>query len=147
VQKPHPPIWVGGESPAALRRTVEMGDAWYPIGSNPAFPLDTAARFSAGVAKLRERADRAGRDPATIGLAYWAPWYKAGQAAKVEGGERMAFTGSDADLLEDIAAFEAIGVSSLLFTFIRPTLEETLASMDRFAQDILSKAGKRAASR
>ena len=147
VQKPHPPIWVGGESPAALRRTVELGDAWYPIGANPGFPLDTAARFSAGVAKLHARAEQAGRDPATIGLAYWAPWYKAGQAANTESGERQAFTGSDADILADIAAFDALGVRSLLFTFIRPTLAETLAAMDRFASDILAKVAKRPATR
>jgi alkanesulfonate monooxygenase SsuD/methylene tetrahydromethanopterin reductase-like flavin-dependent oxidoreductase (luciferase family) len=35
LQKPHPPIWVGGESPVALRRAGRLADAWYPIGSNP----------------------------------------------------------------------------------------------------------------
>ena len=45
VQQPHPPIWVGGESPAALRRVVRHGDAWFPIGRNPKFPLDTPERL------------------------------------------------------------------------------------------------------
>ena len=49
VQKPHPPIWVGGESGPALRRTAQLGDAWYPIGTNPAIPLDSLARFKAQV--------------------------------------------------------------------------------------------------
>jgi probable F420-dependent oxidoreductase len=31
VRTPHPPIWVGGPSDAALRRTVRYGDAWHPI--------------------------------------------------------------------------------------------------------------------
>ena len=35
------PIWVGGESGPALRRTAKYGDAWYPIGTNPQFPMDT----------------------------------------------------------------------------------------------------------
>src|SRR5262249_7868584 len=33
------PIWVGGESGPALRRTAWLGDAWYPIGTNPKFRL------------------------------------------------------------------------------------------------------------
>ena len=49
VQKPHPPIWIGGESPPALRRTVRYGDVWFPIGNNPHHRLDTVARFKDGV--------------------------------------------------------------------------------------------------
>jgi probable F420-dependent oxidoreductase len=45
VQKPHPPIWIGGESMAAIRRTVALGDAWYPFGSNPKFRMDTIETF------------------------------------------------------------------------------------------------------
>ena len=40
VQKPHPPIWVGGESGPALRRTARLGDGWYPIGTNPQHRLE-----------------------------------------------------------------------------------------------------------
>src|SRR5438552_11086532 len=35
VQKPHPPIWVGGHSRAALRRTAQFGAAWHPINRTP----------------------------------------------------------------------------------------------------------------
>ena len=35
LQKPHPPIWVGGHSRAALRRTVQFGAAWHPINRPP----------------------------------------------------------------------------------------------------------------
>jgi probable F420-dependent oxidoreductase len=33
VQKPHPPIYIGGESPAALDRLAKYGDAWLPRGN------------------------------------------------------------------------------------------------------------------
>src|SRR5512133_1010997 len=64
------PIWVGGESGPALRRTAKYADAWYPIGTNPQFPMDTLTRFRAGVAKLRDLAVKAGRDPSAVGLTY-----------------------------------------------------------------------------
>ena len=55
------PIWIGGASPAALRRTAELGDGW--MGTAMADD-DTAL---AAVAKIKERAAEFGRDPADIG--------------------------------------------------------------------------------
>ena len=45
VQKPYPPIWVGGETGPSMRRAARIGDAWYPIGSNNAHLLDTLPRL------------------------------------------------------------------------------------------------------
>ena len=142
MQKPHPPLWIGGESPAALRRAVALGDAWYPIGSNPQFPLDTAERYSQALGRLREEATRAKRDPASIELAYWANWYKEGQTSTVDNGERQLFTGSDAEVAHDIVTFRSLGVRHLLFNFVRPTLSESLAAMERFAAQVLPLAGR-----
>src|SRR5689334_20155421 len=52
AQKRGIPIWVGGESGPALRRTAKYGDAWYPIPNNPAFPMDSLKRLTAGIARL-----------------------------------------------------------------------------------------------
>ncbi len=35
VQKPHPPIWVGGESGRSIERAVKHGDGWHPVGLTP----------------------------------------------------------------------------------------------------------------
>jgi alkanesulfonate monooxygenase SsuD/methylene tetrahydromethanopterin reductase-like flavin-dependent oxidoreductase (luciferase family) len=61
VQRPYPPIWVGGESGPSLRRAARLGDAWYPIGSNNAHLLDTLPRYRAGIERLRRGTEAAGR--------------------------------------------------------------------------------------
>lgn len=143
LQKPYPPIWVGGESPAALRRVVALGDAWYPIGSNPEFPLNTVERFRAAIDRLRADARAAGRDPQSIAINYWAPWYKEGQAAvTLENGQRQLFTGSDAEVAADIQAFRKLGVSHLLFSFLRGSLSESLKAMERFTAKVLPLASE-----
>ena len=142
IQTPHPPLWIGGESPAALRRAVALGDAWYPIGSNPQFPLDTIERYTNGIEALRDEARRAGRDPATIELAYWANWYHEGRSATASDGQRQLFTGTDAEVARDVDAFRALGVRHLLFNFARANLAESLAAMERFAAKVLPLAGK-----
>ena len=137
VQKPHPPIWIGGESPPALRRTVRYGDVWFPIGNNPHHLLDTVARFKAGVEKLRQVAEQNNRDPKTIGLAFYAGWFdEAKPAARVDSGERHIMTGSPAQVAEDIAALGALGVTDLVLNLQRGTLEQSLASMQYFVDEI-----------
>jgi probable F420-dependent oxidoreductase len=61
--QPRVPIWVGGSSPAALRRAAERGDGWLPQGP-------PEGGMSAGIARLREMRDRAGRagEPFTVGV-------------------------------------------------------------------------------
>jgi probable F420-dependent oxidoreductase len=140
VQKPHSPLWIGGESPAALRRVVALGDAWYPLGANPEYPLNTVERYTNAVALLRTAALAAKRDPHSITLAYWAPWYREGRTNTLEDGRREAFTGSDAEVAHDIRAFRGVGVRHLLFNFVRSTLPESLAAMERFAANVLPLA-------
>jgi probable F420-dependent oxidoreductase len=55
LQKPHPPIWVGGVSPAALRRVIALGDGWHAMSSR------TPAELAAAVAELKRLAAAAGR--------------------------------------------------------------------------------------
>ena len=62
VQKPHPPIWIGGHSKAALRRVARLGDGWHPVGANPAVPL-TPAELRRDLDELYRLTEAEGRDP------------------------------------------------------------------------------------
>jgi len=104
VQKPHPPIWVGGESGPALRRTAKLGDAWYPIGTNPANPLDSLARMKANMARLAKMTKEAGRDPKAVGLAFRCTAFGEQIPAKAGDGERRLFSGKAAEIAADIRA-------------------------------------------
>ena len=53
---------------------------------------------------------------------------------------RQLFTGSDADVAEDISAFRELDVPSLLFNFARAKLAESLAAMERFVAEVLPRA-------
>jgi probable F420-dependent oxidoreductase len=133
VQQPHPPIWVGGESDAALRRTARLGDAWYPIGSNPRHPLGTTAQLALAIDRLRGFARDAGRDAAEIDLAYSAGWYNDRDAERGEDGNRRSFTGSPRQVADDVRAFAALGVRHFGFGLTDGTLDGTLARLERFA--------------
>ena len=142
AQRPHPPIWVGGESAPALRRVARFGDVWFPIGANPRHPLDTPERFAAGVARMRAVAEKAGRDPAEIGLAFWANWYREDVTRENDEGRRFILTGSDEQIVEDALALRELGVTRLLFNFLRPTLEETLGAIDRFRENVMARVDR-----
>ena len=134
VQKPHPPIWVGGESPPALRRAARLGDGWVPIGTNPLHPVGTVAQLVDSISRLHGYAEGAGRDPAEIAIAYNGSWSDGPGAA---GGERALFSGSPEQVAGDIRTFEGMGVGYIKFGFDRPTLAETLERMEQFVADVM----------
>ena len=53
------PLWVGGSSQGALRRTARLGNGWHPTGLSP-------EDFAIGKAEISSMAETAGRDPADI---------------------------------------------------------------------------------
>jgi probable F420-dependent oxidoreductase len=68
LQRPHPPIWVGGNSRRAIRRAVELGDAWLPFPAPRAWsgrvrtaPLETLDDLRERLDYARAHADEVGR--------------------------------------------------------------------------------------
>jgi len=138
LQKPHPPIWVGGESGPSMRRAARIGDAWYPIGSNNAHLLDTLPRLTAGIARIRELTKAAGRDPAAMGVVYRVKRHGQPAPAATDGNRKL-FTGTVANTIEDIAAVKAIGVTAIDFDFEGRDAAKSAADMKKFRDEVLSK--------
>jgi probable F420-dependent oxidoreductase len=139
VQKPHPPIWIGGHSRPALRRAARYGDGWHPVGANPAVPL-RPAELSVALDELRRLTEAEGRDPAALTISFKAPVYDRGQAGG-PGGERRPFSGTTGQIAEDIATYARLGVSELIFDFRSESLDESLDRMEHFATVIKPAAG------
>jgi probable F420-dependent oxidoreductase len=68
VQRPHPPLWIGGNSRRAMRRAVELGDGWLPFPAPARMakyvhtaPMENEADLATALVHLRELSERAGR--------------------------------------------------------------------------------------
>jgi probable F420-dependent oxidoreductase len=136
VQKPHPSIWIGGESPPALRRAALLGDAWYPIGANPRYPVGTLEQYASYADRVRGYAREGGRDPSELDFAYSVGWYDDREAQTGTDGQRRRFTGAPRQIADDIKAYEELGVSHLTLGLQAGTLEETMDRLERFATDV-----------
>ncbi|MGE0822503.1 MAG: LLM class F420-dependent oxidoreductase [Candidatus Binatia bacterium] len=113
VQKPHPPIWIGGHTGPALRRIVEYGDGWAAVVFSP-------QEFAERLDKLKEKAAKAGRDLANVTLCV-SPRGKRPEA-----------------MLEDIPRYQELGATYLylaFFNFAR-SYEEMAKMMEQFARDV-----------
>jgi len=139
VQKPHPPIWVGGESGPSIRRAARIGNAWYPIGSNNAHLLDTLPRLRAGIARLRKATAEAGRAPDAVDVVLRVKRYGAAVPPAATDGERRMFSGSDADVAADLRTLRDLGVKGVDIDFGRPDADAMLAEMRRFRKAVIEK--------
>jgi probable F420-dependent oxidoreductase len=104
VQKPHPPILVGGAGPRTLDRVIEYGDAWMPIAGR------TGAILGDKIQELRQRAKEAGRGH--------IPVYTFGTPPNRESVERM----------------ESIGVDHVIFGLPPAPAETVLPVLKRAAE-------------
>jgi probable F420-dependent oxidoreductase len=125
VQQPQPPIWVGGNSRRAARRAAELGDGWVPFDVTPEDVRDRLDYIRPLLAQ-RERGFDVVVPAAPIEL-----------AAKAIEGVRAPFSGSREQVIEDIRAYRAAGVTGMTTSFRARSLSEQLQKMEEFAQEIV----------
>ena len=133
VQAPHIPIWIGGSTKAALRRTASYGDGWHPVGANPAVPLPPDELIRSRDELFRQT-EANGRDPKKITISYKVPVSDPALVAfYAKNGEKPPFSGTLEEIVEDTARYAKLGVSELIFDFRSENLAESLERMERFS--------------
>jgi hypothetical protein len=138
VQQPIP-IWVGGESGPALRRTARYADGWYPVSTNPQFPMHTLSKFKAGIERFRGVVETAGRDPSKITVALRVLAGPAARPRVMADGEPRLFTGGAAEYAADIRALEELGVGAVDVRLFGTSAQETVDNMRRFRDEVIAK--------
>jgi probable F420-dependent oxidoreductase len=137
VQKPHIPIWIGGNSRRAIRRAVALGDCWHPTHPR-------VEDVKAGLAYLREVCAQRGRDPNTLMVAVRQPlkFYDGAEASV----RRRPLLGSTQKIIDDIGQYRDAGVQYMMLdTFYSgPELEHIpvegmFETIERFAADVIPK--------
>lgn len=122
--QPHVPLWVGGSSPAAVRRAALKGDGWLPQG-------DPRDRLPAQIARIRElRQDRQG--PFTIG-AIAEPLYVGRPAWEVG---RRTLTGGPEQLAASLRAYGEMGVDQIQVRFRSRGSDELIDQIAAFGTDV-----------
>ena len=131
VQKPHPPIWVGGHSAAAIKRAATLGDGWLPVGLRPPAGLEPEEMADL-VDLLRDTSEAAGRPREVVDVVFSATV----SFDSPSGGARRTLTGSAEAIGADIVLYQQVGVEHFVFSFQGDEVEQVLENMERFAKEV-----------
>jgi probable F420-dependent oxidoreductase len=132
IQKPHPPLMIGGNSKRAIRRAAELGDGWNPFLSSAAASATVRTPAMAdemdvadGIAYMREHCEKIGRKqlPEVVLGAVNQP----NQAWNAQG------------LLEKIDKYRELGVSTVGATIDGRTRAEWCDNAQRYGVEIIAK--------
>jgi probable F420-dependent oxidoreductase len=133
VQKPHPPIWVGGHTKAALRRTARVGAAWHPINRPP----DELRAGMTEIARLCREGTRA--DVPALTLRNDVKILRAGESAPASTHAGRVLAGEPAALVEQVRELAECGVEHLVLEFLAADGRELEAQMVLFAERVRPK--------
>ncbi len=130
VQRPHPPILIGGVSNPALRRVVRHG-GWLATALEP-------RQVPERLAALKRYAEEAGRDYDELDLVYKL-FIAPGEPREGPFGGRDPGSGSQAQIVDDLKAILDAGFESIIIRYRGNSAAEQTEQMERFAGDILPR--------
>jgi probable F420-dependent oxidoreductase len=126
AQQPRPPIWVGGSTPAALKRAAVRGDGWLPQGT-------PRAELPRAIATIREHRSRVHGD-AAIEIGTMSEWLHVGTPSFEVGPNTR--TGSAEEIAEHLRGLLALGVNHCGVRFRARSCDELIAQVEAFGSDV-----------
>jgi probable F420-dependent oxidoreductase len=130
LQKPHPPIWVGGHSRAALRRTAEFGAAWHPINRPP-------AELRSGRLELARLCQARGRStPPALTLRNDVRVLRPGESAPASAHAGRVLAGEPAAVVDQLDELADCGVEHLVLEFLAADGRDLDAQMTAFSERV-----------
>ena len=135
VQRPHIPIWVGGHTRRALRRTAKYGDCWHTTRQTPDF-------VAQNLPYLREQMERAGRDPSSISISLKRSLHFTDMGAAEGIGVRTggAVVGNTQEVIDDLYYCRELGIDQLTYDFRVDGIGACIEVMERLADRVLPVA-------
>jgi len=132
VQRPHPPIWIGGHTGPAIRRAAELGDGWMPIGLRPPAILEPE-ELSEKIARLRTLTRRAGRpeDAVTICFSTNVAFEKR------PGPSRRMMAGRPEQIAADLRQYQDLGVKNFILSFQADSVKGLRECMEQFSREVM----------
>ena len=103
----HIPLWIGGNSDAALRRAVRLGDAWHPLRFTPGWMAEAAGRLTACAADQ-------GRPAPALMPRIALRLTEAPVTASVSGGDRLAGHGTIDQIMADLGQLRSLGADTVV---------------------------------
>jgi probable F420-dependent oxidoreductase len=132
VQKPHPPIWIGGHTPPVMRRAARLGDMWLP----PLFHT-TPASLAASFEHVREMAEQAGRAGDDVGLALRVLVDLREEPDLAGAEKRGAVLGPAERVSETLASYIEVGVSHFIMLPQARTLDDVQRTIATIAEEVV----------
>ena len=129
VQRPHPPIYIGGSTDAALKRVAKYGDVWHPLKPTPEQIIEIKPRLDAALAAEGRSGD---------GFPIASKLTLTFQDGPPQPGQEPA-EGRPRDIIDALKRFRDVGTTEFCFDVKAETEQATLDTIERFVQEVRPK--------